>query len=228
MSLTTYNKKRDFKQTSEPAGKKSAEKAFRFVIQRHHASHLHYDFRLELGGVLKSWAVPKGPSLNPKDRRLAMMVEDHPVSYINFKGTIPKGNYGAGKVIIWDKGNFLPIDKDHQPISEKQALANIKKGEIKFFMNGKILKGEFVLVHLKNYARSTNSWLLIKHRDEYAVDKNFDSENLVSAKDKKAGEANAAERRGDVKKTATKKSAPKKTVKKAASKKSPRKTNTKK
>ncbi|RYD77021.1 MAG: 3'-phosphoesterase [Sphingobacteriales bacterium] len=219
MSLTTYNKKRDFKQTSEPAGKKSADKASRFVIQRHHASHLHYDFRLELGGVLKSWAVPKGPSLNPTDKRLAMMVEDHPVSYIDFKGTIPEGNYGAGKVIIWDKGNFLPINKDHEPISEKQALADIKKGEIKFFMNGKKLKGEFVLVHLKNDARSSNSWLLIKHRDEYAVDKNFDSEDLVSAKDKKAGEKNAAARKTGVKKAAPEKAAKKKTaVKKNTSK----------
>lgn len=223
MSLTTYNKKRDFKQTSEPAGERSAEKASRFVIQRHHASHLHYDFRLELGGVLKSWAVPKGPSLNPKDRRLAMMVEDHPVSYIDFKGTIPEGNYGAGKVIIWDQGNFLPVDKDHQPISEKQALAAIKKGEIKFYMNGKKLKGEFVLVHLKNDARSSNSWLLIKHRDEYAVDKLYNSEDSVSVKDKKAGE----------KKTAAKKAAPKKPVaekkaKKAAPKKSPTKATRKK
>ena len=224
MSLAKYNKKRDFKQTSEPAGKKSSDKASRFVIQRHHASHLHYDFRLELGGVLKSWAVPKGPSLNPADKRLAMMVEDHPVSYIGFKGTIPEGNYGAGKVIIWDKGNFLPINKDHEPITEKQALADIKKGEIKFFMNGKKLKGEFVLVHLKNDARSANSWLLIKHRDEYAVDNDYDSEDSVSAKDKKSGETNAAARKTGTKKTAPKKKA----AKKAAPKKSSKKTAAKK
>lgn len=186
MSLSTYNKKRDFKVTSEPEGKKSADKASRFVVQRHHASRLHYDFRLELGGVLKSWAVPKGPSLNPKDKRLAMMVEDHPVSYIDFKGTIPEGNYGAGKVIIWDKGNFLAINKEQEAITEKQALAAIKNGELKFFMNGKKLKGEFVLVHLKNDSKSNNSWLLIKHRDEYAVDKKYDSEDFVPAKDKKA------------------------------------------
>lgn len=208
MSLSTYNKKRDFKQTSEPEGKKSTDKASRFVVQRHHASHLHYDFRLELAGVLKSWAVPKGPSLNPVDKRLAMMVEDHPVSYIGFKGTIPEGNYGAGKVIIWDKGNFLPINKDHEPISEKQALADIKKGELKFFMNGKKLKGEFVLVHLKKDEKSNNSWLLIKHRDEYAVDEYYDSEDTISARDKKAGEKNAG----------TKKSAAGRTVKKTAKK----------
>lgn len=201
MSLSTYNKKRDFKVTSEPEGKKGTDNAFRFVVQRHHASHLHYDFRLELGGVLKSWAVPKGPSLNPKDKRLAMMVEDHPVSYIDFKGTIPEGNYGAGKVIIWDKGHFMAINKDHEPITEKQALAAIKKGEIKFFMNGKKLKGEFVLVHLKSDSRSSNSWLLIKHRDDYSVDKNYDSEDSVSVRDKKAGAKKAT-----AKKTNTKKS----------------------
>ncbi|RYY47328.1 MAG: 3'-phosphoesterase [Chitinophagaceae bacterium] len=227
MSLTKYNQKRDFKQTSEPAGKKSAEKASRFVIQRHHASHLHYDFRLELGGVLKSWAVPKGPSLNPKDRRLAMMVEDHPVSYIDFKGTIPEGNYGAGKVIIWDKGNFLPVDKNHEPISETQALAAIKKGEIKFFMNGKKLKGEFVLVHLKNDARSDNSWLLIKHRDEYAVDGMYNSEDTVSLKDKKAGEKKPAAVKSAARKTSPKKAAAKKAATKAPAKKKAAKANSK-
>lgn len=195
MSLRTYNKKRDFKATSEPEGKKSADNASRFVVQRHHASHLHYDFRLELGGTLKSWAVPKGPSLNPTDKRLAMMVEDHPVSYIDFKGTIPEGNYGAGKVTIWDKGNFLPINKDHEVITEKQALAAIKKGELKFFMNGKKLKGEFVLVHLKTDTKNNNSWLLIKHRDEYAVDKKYDTEALVPARDKKAPVKKAAKKK---------------------------------
>ena len=166
-TLATYNKKRDFKQTREPRGKKETQtgfkKEFRFVVQRHMASRLHYDFRLELGGVLKSWAVPKGPSLNPAQKRLAVMVEDHPVDYIDFKGTIPEGNYGAGIVQIWDKGTFTPVDPNHEPISEKQALENIKKGELKFSLKGKKLNGEFVLVKLKN---DDKSWLLIKHKDE--------------------------------------------------------------
>jgi bifunctional non-homologous end joining protein LigD len=142
MSLVTYNKKRDFKQTAEPAGKKAGKNEFRFVVQRHQASHLHYDFRLELGGVLKSWAVPKGPSLNPSQKRLAVMVEDHPVSYIHFKGTIPAGNYGAGKVEIWDKGSFVAVNGKHEPLSEKEALRSLAKGELKFLLKGKRLKGE--------------------------------------------------------------------------------------
>lgn len=173
MSLVTYNKKRNFKKTAEPGGKKDATHKFRFVVQRHHASHLHYDFRLELGGVLKSWAVPKGPSLNPSTKRLAVMVEDHPVIYITFKGIIPKGNYGAGKVEIWDKGTFEPVDKQHTLISEKEALQSLKKGELKFLLKGKKLKGEFVLVQLKN---DPKNWLLIKHKDKHAVNVAYTAE----------------------------------------------------
>jgi bifunctional non-homologous end joining protein LigD len=188
MSLEKYNQKRNFTATSEPEGKEGKKTGFRFVVQRHHASHLHYDFRLELDGVLKSWAVPKGPSLNPKDKRLAMMVEDHPVSYINFEGNIPEGNYGAGNVIVWDKGSFIPVNEKHEPITEKQALAGLHKGELKFSLEGKKLKGEFVLVHLKNDTTSkNNSWLLIKHKDEYATDKDYNSEDTVSDTVKEAG-----------------------------------------
>jgi bifunctional non-homologous end joining protein LigD len=165
--LTLYNKKRNFKNTPEPsAEKKTVAGNFRFVVQKHDASHLHYDFRLQLNGSLKSWAVPKGPSMNPADKRLAVHVEDHPVSYINFSGTIPKGNYGAGTVEIWDKGTFLPVDEKGNTISERMALTNLKKGELKFNLKGKKLTGEFVLVQLKN---SEKNWLLIKHKDRHAV-----------------------------------------------------------
>lgn len=199
--LSEYNKKRNFKSTSEPAGKKNVKSSakLKFVVQRHHASRLHYDFRLELDGTLKSWAVPKGPSLNPKDKRLAMQVEDHPVDYGSFEGEIPKGNYGAGVVNIFDKGNYEMMDAEN----EKQFLANLKKGSIKFKLSGKILKGEFALVRMK---QDDNAWLLIKHKDRYAVEKTYNSEDFVAQKIKKAGV--------DFKKDkATKKAAPKKSAK---------------
>jgi bifunctional non-homologous end joining protein LigD len=187
MKLAQYNKKRDFKKTPEPRGKDGKKNHFRFVVQRHDASRLHYDFRLELGGVLKSWAVPKGPSLNPSDKRLAVMVEDHPVSYIDFEGEIPEGNYGAGSVEVWDNGAYLPIDKDHEPITEKQALKALDNGELKFFMKGKKLEGEFVLVNMKD-----KNWLLIKHKDEYALTKKYDSEKFRKpAKKKKNAHADS-------------------------------------
>ena len=174
--LTTYRRKRNFNNTKEPKGSKAAKSNNRFVVQRHHATRLHYDFRLELGGVLKSWAVPKGPSLNPSQKRLAVMVEDHPVDYINFHGTIPKGNYGAGKVEIWDKGNFIPVNSRHEKITEKEALQHLKKGELKFELKGKKLKGEFVLVNIK---ADEKNWLLIKHRDEHSVNTIYDAEETV-------------------------------------------------
>jgi bifunctional non-homologous end joining protein LigD len=142
-----------------------------------------------LDGVLKSWAVPKGPSMNSADKRLAVMVEDHPVSYISFEGEIPAGNYGAGTVEIWDKGLYFPINEDHEKITERQAMLALKKGELKVLMKGEKLEGEFVLVRLKN---DDKNWLLIKHKDEYAVKKKYDSEKfrpLSKAKSprKKAG-----------------------------------------
>ncbi|MFT3909787.1 MAG: DNA polymerase ligase N-terminal domain-containing protein [Ferruginibacter sp.] len=175
MSLTKYKQKRDFTTTPEPrAGKSKASSKLAFVVQRHKASHLHYDFRLEMDGVLKSWAVPKGPSLNPKDKRLAMMVEDHPYDYKDFKGVIPEG-YGAGIVEIWDKGTYTGVDENGKLIDEKKLKASLKAGNLKFSLKGKKLKGEFALVRLKN-AEKGNEWLLIKHRDNYAVDKAYDSE----------------------------------------------------
>lgn len=182
MSLSVYHKKRNFKSTSEPSGKGKAKNKFRFAVQRHDATRLHYDFRLELGGVLKSWAVPKGPSMNPSDKRLAVMVEDHPVSYIHFEGTIPKGNYGAGEVEVWDKGNFFPVNDDLEKLSERHALLALKKGELKIFLKGDKLEGGFVLVRLKD---DDKNWLLIKHKDEYAVNRKYDIEKIGKVTKKK-------------------------------------------
>jgi bifunctional non-homologous end joining protein LigD len=175
MELELYNKKRNFKETSEPSGKvkKSVSKLI-FVVQRHKASRLHYDFRLELDGVLKSWAVPKGPSMNPKDKRLAMMVEDHPYDYKDFEGVIPEGNYGAGIVEIWDEGTYADLENSAHDVAEKNLRARLKSGDFKFQLFGKKLKGEFVLVKLKG--KEDNSWLLIKHHDEYAIDTEYNSE----------------------------------------------------
>ncbi len=176
MALTLYNKKRNFKETSEPEGKvKTSESKLSFVIQRHKASRLHYDFRLEMDGVLKSWAVPKGPSLNPKDKRLAMMVEDHPYDYKDFAGIIPEGNYGAGIVEIWDEGFYSDINNSPRKEAEKNLKAALKKGDLKFRLFGKKVKGEFVLVKLKN--NEDNSWLLIKHNDEFAISEEYNSED---------------------------------------------------
>ena len=167
MGLTEYKKKRFFEETPEPTGGKATKDNLLFVIQKHAASRLHYDFRLELRGVLLSWAVPKGPSLNPADKRLAMQVEDHPYDYKDFEGIIPEGNYGAGAVIIWDNGTYEPLEaaatKTEQ---EKILLQAYENGSMKFRMHGEKLKGEFALVRMKS--REKNSWLLIKHRDEYA------------------------------------------------------------
>lgn len=197
MSLTKYAEKRNFEKTTEPTGGKGKSKKLAFVVQRHHASHLHYDFRLELDGVLKSWAVPKGPSLNPKDKRLAMMVEDHPYDYKSFEGVIPKGNYGAGVVHIFDEGTY-------EPISTKDSLhKGLNDGNLKFKLNGKKLKGEFALVRMKD--NEHNAWLLIKHDDKYAIKDPYSAEDEVSAQVKKAGK--------DFKKEKVEVSLPKKTTK---------------
>ncbi|MEP6735108.1 MAG: DNA ligase D [Chryseolinea sp.] len=169
MGLTTYKTKRDFKQTSEPKGKTAKGKngALNFVIQKHDATHLHYDFRLELDGVLKSWAIPKGPSLNPKDKRLAVQVEDHPLEYGKFQGKIPEGNYGAGTVEIWDKGIY-ELDPAYGTDGARGLRKGLESGSLKFVLHGRKLNGSFALVRLK-YGKG-NNWLLIKHRDEFAQD----------------------------------------------------------
>lgn len=175
MSLVAYTKKRNFRKSPEPAAKrKNTKTALSFVVQRHKASHLHYDFRLEMDGVLKSWAVPKGPSLNPSDKRLAMMVEDHPYEYKDFEGIIPEGNYGAGIVEIWDEGTYSDVDQSEKKIAEKKLLAGLKGGSLKFTLSGRKLKGEFALVKLKG--KQDNAWLLLKHKDKYAVSDPYDSE----------------------------------------------------
>jgi bifunctional non-homologous end joining protein LigD len=172
MSLEKYNQKRDFSKTSEPGGKEKKSKgSLKFVVQKHAASHLHYDFRLELDGVLKSWAVPKGPSVNPKDKRLAMMVEDHPFDYKDFEGIIPKGEYGAGEVIVWDQGTYHAPGSKNRAESEKILRETLNKGDLKIVLNGTKLKGEFVLVKMKS--RGEKEWLLIKHKDEYASDEDI-------------------------------------------------------
>jgi len=176
MALALYNKKRNFNVTPEPSGKlKSSASKLSFVVQRHKATSLHYDFRLEMEGVLKSWAVPKGPSLNPRDKRLAMMVEDHPYDYKDFSGIIPEGNYGAGIVEIWDKGFYSDLENSEKAVAEKKLMAGLKSGNLKVRLFGKKLKGEFALVKLKS--NEDNAWLLIKHNDEYAVHDDYSSED---------------------------------------------------
>src|SRR5919108_5457495 len=162
MALEEYRRKRRFTNTPEPPPEVEPKGHHRFVVQKHHASHLHYDFRLEMEGVLKSWAVPKGPSLSPADKRLAMHVEDHPVSYFDFEGIIPPGNYGAGTVMVWDVGTWEPLG---------DAAEMLRKGDLKFRLHGQKLKGSFALVRMRSRRPGSkgNEWLLIKHRDEYAV-----------------------------------------------------------
>jgi bifunctional non-homologous end joining protein LigD len=159
MALEQYNKKRRFNATPEPPGKLERGEQHRFVVQKHRASHLHYDFRLEMDGVLKSWAVPKGPSLDPGDKRLAMQVEDHPVSYFHFEGKIPEGNYGAGTVMVWDTGTWQPLGDEH---------AMLNKGDLKFQLSGEKLKGEFVLAKMRSRRPGSKGteWLLIKKKDD--------------------------------------------------------------
>ncbi len=163
MGLKEYRAKRDFKKTTEPRGGTASSAGGRYVIQKHDASRLHYDFRLELDGVLKSWAVPKGPSLDPGDKRLAVEVEDHPLEYGNFEGTIPQGEYGGGTVMLWDRGQWFPENDPHEGLA---------KGSLKFRLAGKRLKGSWALVRIRGReSGGKNNWLLIKHRDNEAAKK---------------------------------------------------------
>lgn len=247
MSLSTYKQKRNFKESPEPTGGKADSEKLRFVIQKHDASRLHYDFRLEMNGVLKSWAIPKGPSTDPKVKRLAMMVEDHPYDYRNFEGIIPSG-YGAGTVIVWDEGFYeLPgaKGKDKKAIT-KELLAGIHKGKLHIVLKGKKVKGEYGLI--KAFGKAENSWLLFKVKDDYAstaditlkdksviskktlaqVEKtttNFYGSKRVKEAASKSKKETALNKRADVKKASARNNAEKES---AAKKVSPKKTAIKK
>lgn len=166
--LAEYRRKRDFSKTQEPEGGRARDaKKLQYVIQKHAASHLHYDLRLEQDGVMKSWAVPKGPSLDPSVKRLAMEVEDHPIEYNAFEGTIPQGEYGGGTVMLWDRGTYTYGGTDAEPADGLRR--GYQKGDLKFVLNGKRLKGSWVLVRMRRGQPGKPQWLLIKHRDEHAV-----------------------------------------------------------
>jgi bifunctional non-homologous end joining protein LigD len=205
MALEEYKRKRRFEETPEPPPKVEKKKGNRFVVQKHDATRLHYDFRLEMEGVLKSWAVPKGPSLDPADKRLAVQVEDHPVSYFDFEGNIPEGNYGAGSVMVWDVGTWQPLspiqkDGKYVPGTEAEAAAMIAKGDLKFRLNGKRLKGDFALIKMKGRRPGSkgNEWLMIKKHDDQVVE-GYDAgeidESVLSKRsmDEIAGDAGSRE-----------------------------------
>ena len=168
--LAEYRRKRDFGKTAEPAGTTSAARRkpagkLAFVIQKHAASHLHFDLRLELDGVMLSWAVPKGPNLDPSVKRLAMQVEDHPIEYNTFEGTIPKGEYGGGTVMLWDRGTYESAGPDGDVAELRRGY---EKGDFKFVLHGQRLRGSWVLVRTRRGDERRPQWLLIKHRDEFA------------------------------------------------------------
>jgi bifunctional non-homologous end joining protein LigD len=191
--LAEYNRKRDFSRTREPEGRvpKKTGKQLQFVIQKHAASHLHYDFRLELDGVMKSWAVPKGPSLDPAVRRLAMEVEDHPISYNTFEGTIPEGEYGGGTVMLWDRGTYEAEDGG----GVESLRRGYEKGDLKITMHGKRLRGSWVLVRMNRPGRP--QWLLIKHRDETAdPTRDITAEYTTSVESRRTMESIAAGKGG--------------------------------
>jgi bifunctional non-homologous end joining protein LigD len=200
MTLKEYTKKRHFGVTPEPSGKSSKSKkesSLIFVVQKHRATQLHYDFRLEWKGVLLSWAVPKGPSLDPSVKRLAMQVEDHPLDYANFEGVIPEGEYGGGTVMVWDTGTWTPESED--------VGAALTKGDFKFTLHGKKLKGSWVLVRTRGFGSSNpgKSWLLIKHRDQYASTEDITVEKPRSAISNKLLAEIAHAGGGDVERAAT-------------------------
>ena len=198
MSLTKYRKKRNFRVTPEPSGAapKRPKGSLSYVVQKHRATQLHYDFRLEWEGVLLSWAVPKGPSCDPSVKRLAMQVEDHPREYGSFEGVIPEGEYGGGTVMLWDKGKWSPeVDN---------VTAALKSGDLKFTLRGKKLRGSWVLVRTRGYgSKAGKSWLLIKHRDQYASSRDVTTDQPRSVVSRRLLAEIAADEGGDMAKAAT-------------------------
>jgi bifunctional non-homologous end joining protein LigD len=201
MKLNEYRKKRDFSATPEPQGATGAEKkgneSLIYAVQKHMASHLHYDLRLEWQGVLLSWAAPKGPSLDPAVKRLAMQTEDHPVEYADFEGVIPPGQYGAGTVMLWDRGTWQPEGPD--------VDTSLRAGEIKFTLYGKKLQGSWVLVHTRGFGSNPDrsSWLLIKHRDQYASTKDVTQEEPRSVATHRLLAEIARDEGGDIERAST-------------------------
>ena len=200
--LEEYQRKRNFQVTAEPKGAKPRGESadLLYVIQKHQASHLHYDFRLEWGGVLLSWAIPKGPSLDPSVKRLAAQVEDHPLEYGGFEGVIAEGEYGGGTVLLWDRGTWTPDDPD--------VDASLQKGELKFSLAGKKLRGSWVLVRTKLGRSDKPQWLLIKHRDRYATSEDVLEDQPRSVLSKRLLADIAGDQGGDVAKAAKGDSAP--------------------
>jgi len=201
MKLNEYWTKRNFDVTPEPHGAGSAEKkengSLIYAIQKHMASHLHYDFRLEWRGVLLSWAVPKGPSLDPAVKRRAMQTEDHPVEYADFEGVIPAGQYGAGTVMLWDKGTWQP--------ESANVDASLQAGEIKFTLQGKKLQGSWVLVRTRGFGKNPlrAAWLLVKHRDQYASEKDVTQEEPCSVASQRLLAEIARDEGGDIERAST-------------------------
>ena len=200
MSLDRYKQRRNFRISPEPSGKSLAgappKRDLLYVIQKHRASQLHYDFRLEFKGVLLSWAVPKGPSLDPSVKRLAMQVEDHPLEYGSFEGVIPEGEYGGGTVMVWDNGEWVPEVDD--------VSAALQKGDLKFTLHGKKLHGSWVLVRTRGFgSKPDKSWLLIKHRDRFASTEDITVSQPRSVISKRMLADIACENGGDVEKAAT-------------------------
>jgi bifunctional non-homologous end joining protein LigD len=200
VSLAKYREKRDFERTPEPPGRSKprtdGKGSLTFVVQKHRASQLHYDFRLEFGGVLLSWAVPKGPSLDPSVKRLAMQVEDHPLDYAAFEGVIPEGGYGGGAVMVWDKGTWTAESKDVE--------GALKSGDLKFSLHGRKLRGSWVLVRTRGFGgRADKSWLLIKHRDRFASTKDVAAERPRSAVSNRLLAEIARDEGGDVERAST-------------------------